>query len=393
MLSPKPRCLYVATMGSPQRTKSPLPALQSGDLATVAISRMESELSWYSHLSADDRSWVNLVAQKGIANFVEWLEDPRKKKKVSPDVFGSAPQALTRSINLEQTVELVRLTISVVEEFAATLENARDIQVGVLEYSREIAFATALVYARAAEARGGWDARLEALVVDGVLRGEVDASLLSRANALGWQGKTPVSVIVGNRPEDDIRRATEAMRRYAKHAQLDVMAGVVGQRLVAIVGGTHDPMGAARHFANVYAPGPVIAGHIVDSLDQCHFSAQAALSGFDSANAWPGAPRPVSSNDLLPERALGGDDAARELLISKIFKPLVETGGELIETIDALVTYGGIEPASRALFVHANTVRYRMRKITEVSDYSPMEPRELFVLNIALSIGRLGERH
>jgi DNA-binding PucR family transcriptional regulator len=34
-----------------------------------------------------------------------------------------------------------------------------------------------------------------------------------------------------------------------------------------------------------------------------------------------------------------------------------------------------------------------MRKITEVSDYSPMEPRELFVLNIALSIGRLGERH
>ena len=183
------------------------------------------------------------------------------------------------------------------------------------------------------------------------------------------------------------------MRRYAKHAQLDVMAGVVGQRLVAIVGGTHDPMGAARHFANVYAPGPVIAGHIVDSLDQCHFSAQAALSGFDSANAWPGAPRPVSSNDLLPERALGGDDAARELLISKIFKPLVETGGELIETIDALVTYGGIEPASRALFVHANTVRYRMRKITEVSDYSPMEPRELFVLNIALSIGRLGERH
>ena len=120
-------------MGSPQRTKSALHALQSGDLATVAISRMESELSWYSHLSADDRSWVNLVAQKGIANFVEWLEDPRKKKKVSSDVFGSAPQALTRSINLEQTVELVRLTISVVEEFAATLENARDIQLGVLE--------------------------------------------------------------------------------------------------------------------------------------------------------------------------------------------------------------------------------------------------------------------
>ena len=44
----------------------------------------------------------------------------------------------------------------------------------MLRYSREIAFAAAEVYARAAEARGAWDARLEALVVDALLRGEAD---------------------------------------------------------------------------------------------------------------------------------------------------------------------------------------------------------------------------
>ena len=56
----------------------------------------------------------------------------------------------------------------------------------VLRYSREIAFAAAEVYAQAAEARGAWDARLEALVVDALLRGEADDSLRSRAAALGW---------------------------------------------------------------------------------------------------------------------------------------------------------------------------------------------------------------
>ena len=44
----------------------------------------------------------------------------------------------------------------------------------LLVYAREIAFATAQVYAQAAEARGAWDARLESLVVNAVLSGEAD---------------------------------------------------------------------------------------------------------------------------------------------------------------------------------------------------------------------------
>ena len=94
----------------------------------------------------------------------------------------------------------------------------------------------------------------------------------------------------------------------------------------------------------------------------------------------------------MPERALNGDPQAKDHLIHEIYEKLNETGGELLETIDALVTYGGVEPASRGMFVHANTVRYRMRRITELTDLSPMEPRELYVLNVALSMGRLSER-
>ena len=60
-----------------------------------------------------------------------------------------------------------------VDELAAPGGEA-ELREAVLRYTREIAFGTAQVYARTAEARGAWDARLEALVVESLVRGEVD---------------------------------------------------------------------------------------------------------------------------------------------------------------------------------------------------------------------------
>ena len=63
------------------------------------------------------------------------------------------------------------------------------------------------------EARGLWDARLEALVVDSILAGEYDSELPSRVAALGWNGHGAVSVLVGTAPRmldvDQLRRLAE----------------------------------------------------------------------------------------------------------------------------------------------------------------------------------------
>ena len=75
----------------------------------------------------------------------------------------------------------------------------------MLRYGREVAFATAEVYARAAEVRGAWDARLEALVVDAVLRAETDEAVLSRASALGWGDRGDVAVVLGAVPHERTR--------------------------------------------------------------------------------------------------------------------------------------------------------------------------------------------
>src|SRR5256885_12101416 len=55
----------------------------------------------------------------------------------------------------------------------------------LLRFSREIAFAAARVYAGAAESRGSWDARLEALVIDGLVRGSADTTVRSEERRVG----------------------------------------------------------------------------------------------------------------------------------------------------------------------------------------------------------------
>ena len=94
------------------------------------------------------------------------------------------------------------------------------------------------------------------------------------------------------------------------------------------------------------------------------------------AAAWPAAPRPVAADDLLPERALAGDADARQQLVLEVYLPLLQAKGTLIETLDAYFSHGAsIEGAARVLFVHANTVRYRLRQAGELTGLTPTRPR------------------
>jgi hypothetical protein len=361
-------------------------------LATAAVARMDEVLPWYRAMPAENRSWVNLVAQAGVAAFVEWFRHPEEPQAISADVFGTAPRELTRSVTLQQTVELVRVVIAVVEEQIEQIApgHEQELREAVLRYSREIAFAAAQVYAEAAEARGAWDARLESLVVDALLRGESDDSLRSRAAALGWASHDTAVVVVGQAPDAEPEAVVDDIRRAARAHRLDVLTGVQGDRLVAILGGPADPVRATRHLVAQFGPGPVVIGPVVADLLGAGESAAAAVAGLRAAPAWPDAPRPVLADDLLPERALSGDELARTRLVQDVYEPLLSTGTALVETLAAyLEQTSSLEATARALFVHPNTVRYRLRRVAEVTGYTPSDPRHAFALRLALTLGRL----
>ena len=363
-------------------------------LASAAVARMDEVLPWYRAMPAENRSWVNLVAQAGVAAFVEWFRHPEEPQAISADVFGTAPRELTRSVTLQQTVELVRVVIAVVEEQIEQIApgHEQELREAVLRYSREIAFAAAQVYAEAAEARGAWDARLESLVVDALLRGESDDSLRSRAAALGWGSHDSAVVVVGQAPDAEPEAVVDDIRRAARAHRLDVLTGVQGDRLVAILGGPADPVRATRHLVAQFGPGPVVIGPVVADLLGAGESAAAAVAGLRAAPAWPDAPRPVLADDLLPERALSGDELARSRLVQDVYLPLLSTGTALVETLAAyLEQTSSLEATARALFVHPNTVRYRLRRVAEVTGYTPWDPRHAFALRLALTLGRLAD--
>jgi hypothetical protein len=394
----------VATPSASSSHERAAEALQraTGALATAATARMDQDMAWFRALSAEDRSWVSSIVQAGIRGFVDWYRlagdqpAPAGGEMVS-SVFGVAPRALAGVINLQQTVDLVRLSIEVVEANIEELldpADAADIGAAVLRYAREVAFATAEIYARAAEVRGAWDARLEALVVDAVLRSDADEALLSRASALGWVGRGEVAVVLGSASAQ--RRESESfeeVRRTARAAGMDALCAVQGDRLVVLLGGVDDPRAAAAVVVDQFGPGPVVVGPVADDLGQAHISARAALAAHRAAPGWPEAPRPVRSADLLPERALAGDGHARRHLVEEIYLPLLNARGTLIETISAYFQQGSsIEATARDLFVHPNTVRYRLRQVSELTGFSPTDARESLTLEIALVLGRLSGR-
>ncbi len=369
----------------------------SGDIATVTIKRLEDTLPWYAEMPPARRSAVGLVAQAGITSFIQWYDDPTSTPWIAADIFAAAPRELLRSVSLQQTLQLIRVTVEVTEERVAG--RGEDLREAILLYSRDVAFAAADVYARAAEARGLWDARLEALVVDSILTGEADEELPSRIAALGWHGHGEVSVLVGTTPPQfDV----DLVRRTARKMAVDVLIGVQGSRLVLVLGRAHVPgkedEGEELSFGEIasrlepsFGPGYVVLGPPVAALVDAGQSARAALAGFAVARAWRGAPRPVEADDLLPERALAGDVLAKQTLIERIYRPLQAHSTDLVTTLWSYLDNGrSLEATARELFVHPNTVRYRLKRVSEVIGWDATGPREALILQTALILGSIG---
>ena len=94
----------------------------------------------------------------------------------------------------------------------------------------------------------------------------------------------------------------------------------------------------------------------------------------------------------LPERVLAGDVTARRALVDVVHTPLVAAGRDLVDTLQAYLDTGGaLEATARLLFVHANTVRYRLNRVEQVTGLLATDPRERWTLQLGLAVGRLAE--
>ena len=366
----------------------------AGELATATLTRLDETLPWYRSMPPARRAAIGGVAQTGITSFIEWYQNPESQPWVAADVFGSAPRELLRSISLQETLQLIRVVVEMVEE--RVVSERPELREAVLKYSRDIAFSAADVYAKAAEARGLWDARLEALVVDSIISGETSQEIASRVAALGWRCDGQVAVLLGvAKPDPD----PDAIRRISRKLDGDVLIGIQGRRQVVIIGLQHDTREAATRISQIaielepyFGSAALILGPIVQTIADATKSAKAALGAHAVSAAGPKLSRPALANDLLPERAMAGDSLARSTLIELYYSPLAENSPELLQTLRTYLDCGrSLESTSKALFVHANTVRYRLKRIGEIIEADATDARSAFVLQTALLIGAIND--
>lgn len=357
-------------------------------LSTDAVRQME-ELPWFAALPAEQRSYVGLVVHAGIRGFAQWLRRPGQPLPVGPEVFAAAPRELARAVNLKQTVQLIRVAVEVVEVAVPSLAAPGDevlLREAVLRYSRELAFAAADVYAAAAEARGAWDARLESGIVDALVRGHAGALTLSRATSLGWSREDQVVALATRAPQDlDVA----ALRATARHARVSLLVGEAAPALVLVLGSAAAVEQGVTAVCAALPDAPVVRGPEARGLLSAVLSVQEAVAGLAAVAGWPQAPRPVAATDLLAERAVLGEPAAHRRLLEEVYRPLTAAGGDLLATAAAYLEGGGsVEGTGRALFLHPNTVRYRLKKLTDTIGYDLTDPRDGLVVRVSLVLGR-----
>ena len=96
----------------------------------------------------------------------------------------------------------------------------------------------------------------------------------------------------------------------------------------------------------------------------------------------------LGPGDLVLHRAVAEHDGLGEHLRTEVLDPLVaaDRDGVFVETLRAYLTDGALRAVADDLFVHANTVTYRLRRVRELTGRDPRVPGQAAELVLALAL-------
>ncbi len=359
---------------------------------TDIVKNLEDSEPWFMAADPNHRTWLTLITQRGINAFADWLEKIPNHFSTASFFENEAPRDLALSVSFEQIVSVTQKIFTYVEnQLLAILpkEQKLDVQVQLLRFSRDVAFATALAYARAAEARSGWDARLEAKIIDALVDQEISSEIRMNAAGLGWAESKNIFALVGRKPLKDSALAVAEIHRAASNQNLLAISGVRGEMLITLIANSENVESIARYFSPRFGAGVVVYGSLVQSFDKAFQSTREAIAGYGVKSAAVENSRVVAAADLLAERAINSDALAKIELV-QIYNNLMRVDPDLIKTLDNYFASGSsLEATARKLHIHVNTVRYRLKGITQTSGLNPTQPRDAYTLQVALSLGKL----
>ena len=405
-------------IGKPKRSRpkddDPAEAQKSHRASTVSeaamqqilrktLDHLEEALPWARSLPADGHRTLEGVVRTALDDLLSRLD---LQGTEDGEVPSPVPAELSRSLGPHRAMELTRVILDMLEEAGRTMgaEGERS----TLVYTRHAATAAAALYADLAEARNGHKAATESRIIRHLIEKTADTRTIDDLARLGWPTEfdcfAVVGVARGNEDGQGMENARQPIHTTVARQGGRALVGESEGLMVVLIdpdrSGTPADFCASilRFFADESA---VCLGPPNHGISGAGASIRAALSTYAAAPSvadpiTAALPRPLHADDLLPERALNGDTDAADQLYQEVYLSLAgqDPDGPLPTTLLTFLRSGNsLEITAKKLGIHPNTVRYRLRRCVEVTGWDAMDPRESFVLQAALIIGRIRRSH
>ena len=367
------------------------------------LDHLQEALPWARSVPADGRRTLEGAIQTALDDLLSRLDSQGTEDSEVPS---PVPAELSRSLGPHRAMELTQVILDMLEEAGRTMgaEGER----ATLVYTRQAATAAAELYADLAETRSGRKAVTESRIIRHLIEKTADTRTVDDLARLGWPTEFDCFAVVGEARGNDDGQGME-------NARQPIHTMVVRQGGRALVGESEglmvvlinpDRSGTPADFcASILLfftdESAVCLGPLRHGISGAEDSIRAALSTHAAAPAvadpiTAALPRPLHADDLLPERALNGDTDAADQLYQEVYVSLAgqDPDGPLPTTLLTFLRSGNsLEVTAKKLGIHPNTVRYRLRRCVEVTGWDAMDPRESFVLQAALIIGRIRRSH
>lgn len=194
-----------------------------------------------------------------------------------------------------------------------------------------------------------------------------------------------------------ISKAWQATKSFAKNIN-DSAAFATPSHIILLAVREEPSEQALEKICSVFAPSkkPICVSSLVEGVSEISSELTATLASIAVAPAVKHLPHIIHTDDVLPERALIGDSTAFNTLYNKVYQSLAPYSSDdpTLETIDMFLRFGGaLDQTAHELNVHPNTVRYRLRKVAQTTGWDATDPRAAYVLQTAITIGRIRDSH
>ncbi|MFD8219842.1 PucR family transcriptional regulator [Streptomyces sp. NPDC059697] len=216
-------------------------------------------------------------------------------------------------------------------------------------------------------------------------------ALSDRSARLGVQLPDPYCLLVAEpvgaeRPDMALDAATGLLEALAVPGdEVASSATVRGSRAVVLLPGAAAARAGAALGARSWR-GCAITG---ESLDRVAVAHRLAADALDTAPAHAHRPgRVLTDADAHVLALLGGHPAAAPDHVARlVLGPLTDPGQRhLMEALTAYIDAGSASAAARTLHLHAQSLRYRLRRIHALTSRDPRDPWQRLTLDIARTI-------